>query len=626
MGTLFVYIIKSGICLSIFYLFYKLLLSNETFHKFNRAALLGILFLSMILPLIEISFEQNRQVETSENLMFMMQSVMIPADFHPDIEPMPQPETAAITWLHLILLVYIAGVVFVLAGNIYSTIKLCLLIKNSKRKTIENNIVLAMHNNNTAPFSWLKYIVISEKDFNENGNEIIIHEKAHILKRHSIDLLLCQVYNIVQWVNPIAWLFKRELQNIHEYEADEEVINKGIDSKQYKMLLIQKAVGAKLFALANNFKNNKLKKRIKMMSKQKSNPYLRLKYLYVLPLLALVVTAFASTQVKSEMQKISEVSISDFIAQSNIDEYANVADSAAFQTLFGDNDTIFVKNEGSDTDTVIISTFISSIEDTGDTASESYANAKFISKLRNDSILIIVDGKIADSADIDVDNIQSISVFQNGEAIKQYGTKGKNGVMTVVTKKNDNKNGKVITKTIMIKNSDTLKNKAYVFGNEINSNMDFNGDSAYFKILDGKYNKLSFDSVFKYANLDSAWVKNNNFKWNADSFKNKSHFYYYNTDSIKNKSHFYFNKTHLDSLNNNAYSYSFNSDSININYYNWFETNPLVIFDEKEINVADITKIDVTKIAIISILKANEAVKKYGAKARNGAIIMKSIQ
>nr|WP_289620720.1 TonB family protein [Bacteroides intestinalis] len=159
-----------------------------------------------------------------------------------------------------------------------------------------------------------KCIVISEKDLDENGREILIHELAHIQNRHSWDLLVADICIFFQWFNPASWLLKQELQNIHEYEADETVIEKGVDAKQYQLLLIKKAVGTRLYSMANSFNHSKLKKRITMMLKEKSNPWAKLKYLYILPVAAIAVTAFARPEISETAEEISAVKVNDLTA------------------------------------------------------------------------------------------------------------------------------------------------------------------------------------------------------------------------------------------------------------------------------------------------------------------------
>ena len=147
-----------------------------------------------------------------------------------------------------------------------------------------------------------------------NGREILIHELAHIQNRHSWDLLVADICIFFQWFNPASWLLKQELQNIHEYEADETVIEKGVDAKQYQLLLIKKAVGTRLYSMANSFNHSKLKKRITMMLKEKSNPWAKLKYLYILPVAAIAVTAFARPEISETAEEISAVKVNDLTA------------------------------------------------------------------------------------------------------------------------------------------------------------------------------------------------------------------------------------------------------------------------------------------------------------------------
>ena len=177
-----------------------------------------------------------------------------------------------------------------------------------------DGIHLILTDQPVVPFSWMRTIVISRKDFEESGIEIMTHEMAHIKARHSIDLLISEICILFHWFNPSVWLLRQELQNIHEYEADESVLNQGVDAKRYQLLLIKKAVGAQRFtSMANSFNHSSLKKRIAMMLKQKSSPWARLKYLYVLPLAALTVVAFARPEISHELEKISSVKISEII-------------------------------------------------------------------------------------------------------------------------------------------------------------------------------------------------------------------------------------------------------------------------------------------------------------------------
>ena len=318
MGLFFVYILKSSVCLAIFYLFYRLLLARETFHRFNRFSLLGILLLSCLLPLVEVSVKQETEVHQT---MLTLEQLLMMADAVNATEAGARAETATVTWIQVALLVYLAGIVFFAFRNVYSLVRLLMLLKSGKKEDIgsylpgrKERVTLIVHNCDIAPFSWMGYIVISRKDLEENGREILIHELAHIHNRHSWDLLVADVCIFFQWFNPASWLLKQELQNIHEFEADETVIKEGVDAKQYQLLLIKKAVGTRLYSMANSFNHSSLKKRITMMLKKKSNPWARLKYLYVLPLAAIAVAAFARPEISSELDEISAVKVNDLTA------------------------------------------------------------------------------------------------------------------------------------------------------------------------------------------------------------------------------------------------------------------------------------------------------------------------
>ena len=318
MGIFFVYILKSSVCLVVFYLFYRLLLARETFHRFNRVALLSILLLSCLLPLVEVTVEE--QTEVHQTMMTLEQWLMLADMMNTADTTDLQAEEVTVTWIQVALLVYLAGILLFALRNGYSLLKLGGLLKSGRKENLSKyidggeKVTLIVHDRDIAPFSWMKCIVISEKDLDENGREILIHELAHIQNRHSWDLLVADICIFFQWFNPASWLLKQELQNIHEYEADETVIEKGVDAKQYQLLLIKKAVGTRLYSMANSFNHSKLKKRITMMLKEKSNPWAKLKYLYILPVAAIAVTAFARPEISETAEEISAVKVNDLTA------------------------------------------------------------------------------------------------------------------------------------------------------------------------------------------------------------------------------------------------------------------------------------------------------------------------
>ena len=325
MGMFFVYILKSSLCLALFYLFYRLLLSKETFHRFNRLALLGVLALSGTIPFVKITIQNP----TEAGILFD-ELMQIPEPMSPEASvSLPMEEVSApFPWMALVLLVYGLGIVFFWGRHLWSFGRMCRVLRNSRREKMEEGITLFVHKEKVAPFSWMNIIVLSEEDMQESGETILTHERAHIKNRHSCDLLLAEVCVFFQWFNPAAWLLKQELQTIHEYEADEWVIKNGIDAKTYQLLIIKKAVGTRLYSIANSFNHSSLKKRITMMIKKKSNPWARLKYLYVLPLAAVAVAAFARPEISNELNEISSVKVNDLASIVKTEEVISVENSS----------------------------------------------------------------------------------------------------------------------------------------------------------------------------------------------------------------------------------------------------------------------------------------------------------
>lgn len=301
MGTVLAYFIKTGCCLAVFYLFYKWLLSKDTFHHFNRFVLISLLLISAALPFVQINLHT-----TIQQAQFMIGNLMMEVVDETNSTPTFQ-------WQWLLIITYLTGCLCYATITLISYLKLYKTIHYFPSKTLTDNsrIRLILTNKDVSCFSWMNYIVISKTDYKENGDAIITHEKAHIHYMHSIDILIADICIMFQWFNPAAWLIKKELQNIHEFEADEAVLKAGICAKNYQLLLIKKAVGTRLYSMANSFNHSSLKKRITMMLKRKSNPWARLKYAYILPLAAISVATLANAKVSEPLNALSEVKVSD---------------------------------------------------------------------------------------------------------------------------------------------------------------------------------------------------------------------------------------------------------------------------------------------------------------------------
>lgn len=318
MGMFFIYSIKVAICLAAFYLFYKLLLSRDTFHAFNRATLLLLMLLSLVLPFVSLSIDEPTVVN---NGMVQVEQLLVAGVTGEDTQP------ASLTLVQVLFMVYMVGVVVSVGREIVSLAGLYKLISGRDHVTIDNGIRIIVIDGDMAPFSWFNNIVISRSDYESGRREILIHEMAHISHHHSLDILLCNVLLIFQWFNPTVWLLRRELRNIHEYEADEAVLASGANAAEYQLLLIRKAVGERLFSMANNLNHNSLKKRITMMLTKRSNPWNRVKVLLTVPVAAVAVVAFATPKAESLSREIEHESdaIVSSVVKSTSDKAALVA-------------------------------------------------------------------------------------------------------------------------------------------------------------------------------------------------------------------------------------------------------------------------------------------------------------
>ena len=367
MSEFLTYSLRTGACIAVFYLFFKLLLSRETFHAFNRALVLAATAVSFVLPLCVITVQRTlparETVSTSDEYPYPAYAdIVTPAADTPTDAPaegslsaarvmaasatplpedtvapeseetvMPEPEvmvaplteedilsdhTSAasvaavqpsvseavetsrgveIPWRQIGIVIYLAGVAAVIFVTVRSIVGLHRLMRRGRCERLDDGTTLVRMDENVAPISWCRNIVISERDLRENGAAILAHERAHVRLHHSLDLLLVDLAGAVQWFNPAMWLLRRDLRAIHEYEADAAVIASGVDARSYQLLLIRKAVGGRWYSIANSFNHSKLKNRITMMLREKSSRRTRARALLLLPLAGLALGAFAET-------------------------------------------------------------------------------------------------------------------------------------------------------------------------------------------------------------------------------------------------------------------------------------------------------------------------------------------
>ena len=278
------YIIKSAMALALLYTCIIPLLEKETFHRLNRLLILGCLVLSFAIPLVHFTGGTNPTVDMVRQAV-QLPEVLINGN---------AKEQSVWSWADIMTCIYIIGVVAIFTMTVVQTVRLTRQLRQCEHITDNRGNTVVLTDCATSPFCLFHYIVMSRDDYANNRSYILTHEQEHIRLGHSIDLIILQFATIIQWFNPFVWLIGKNLKAIHEFEVDEAVLNKGINATQYQQFLVVKAVGNRLQPFANNLNKESLKRRIIMMNQKKSNRWMMLKALFIIPVATLAVSVFAS--------------------------------------------------------------------------------------------------------------------------------------------------------------------------------------------------------------------------------------------------------------------------------------------------------------------------------------------
>ena len=315
MSAFLIYAIKSAILLTLLFLPGIFLMFKEKMFRLNRMTLLAILVLSLVLPLCNFSRLSMDRMPAVQAIERGLIQAGIPVEQTLSNSPLKGEDSLPVregwggsfSWFYVVSILYGIGVMTILCIRLREVLSMGRIIRRGSIWAKEDDgIRIYCHAENVAPFSWLRNIVISEADHKENGREIILHEKAHILYHHSADILLLTLVEAVQWWNPFVYLLGMYLRDVHEYEADDYVLRQGISCHSYSELVIRKAVGANSYTFANNFNHSLTKKRISMMLKTNSKRSRRSRVLYVLPMIALALSAFATPEFKTASNLIEQ--------------------------------------------------------------------------------------------------------------------------------------------------------------------------------------------------------------------------------------------------------------------------------------------------------------------------------
>ena len=329
------FLLKSAILLSVLYGCFFVLLSRETFHRFNRGVLLAILVSSLVLPAWQITLDRSllvpewvlhpddtRITETEDDMAEAQ--ARTPGSTEERHRPYMAPDnreyighahapSTPFPWHAVLYTLYFLGI----AWHLFSVLRQILAFRHDVRHGIKtrdkygNTIII--RGGNFAPYSFFRYIVISAKDYEDSRHAILTHEQAHIRLGHSWDVLLLESVCTLQWFNPLVWMLARDLRAVHEYEADKAVLDLGIDATRYQQLLVIKAFGTRLQSVTNSLSHGSLKDRIIMMKKTKSSGLLMLKGLFLPLFMGIAVVAFAKP--KTEEANLPGMPVGDNAGQ-----------------------------------------------------------------------------------------------------------------------------------------------------------------------------------------------------------------------------------------------------------------------------------------------------------------------
>lgn len=289
MNNMILYLIQVATVFSVLYLLYSVFLKKLTFHNVNRLVLLLLQPVSLIIPfsnnlfpsitskLIEVPLFEQANLDIFNQPLQVIEQPLIDSSFN------YSTVLIAIYWL-----VFSVFLIRFLATVIH------LLVLKSRSKTLKKNGYKLVISKVPEIFSYFNWVFIPVDKIEDYDKQIIEHEKTHVQLKHSFDVVLTEVYIAFFWFNPLLYFYRKSLKAVHEFQADKGVLQNGVKTSQYLQLLMKSLEVSKPNNLYNYFNQPILKKRVTMMTKPKSNGLSQLKYILLLPVCALLVSAFTS--------------------------------------------------------------------------------------------------------------------------------------------------------------------------------------------------------------------------------------------------------------------------------------------------------------------------------------------
>jgi len=281
MNTL-IWLLKVNIAITFLYAFYKLFFQKDTFFNVKRMALLSFIFFSLFYPFFDVKelFLSKTSLLNGNSVVFELPELFV----FPGTGQMPQ----TMSIINVISVIWITGVIVLLLYFVFQIISILSKIFISKRMQLCGVSVFVLKDLKT-PFSFFNYILINPEFHDEQElSEILHHEKTHVEGRHTLDVILSELFCILCWFNPFAWLMKKEIRMNLEFLADNFVMKSVKNTEHYQLHLLRLSYHKAIAQLSNNFNVSPLKKRIQMMNKKKSPNVGIIKYILFVPLFAIL--------------------------------------------------------------------------------------------------------------------------------------------------------------------------------------------------------------------------------------------------------------------------------------------------------------------------------------------------
>ena len=273
------YLVEINIITIFLYGFYRLLFTNDTFFSWRRFMLLNTYLIALLVPFADFS-NWIRIHEATQNMASTYAETVLS-----EATSLPSKATV-LSWNTILLWIYMGGVCMFLLRFVIQLIGIYRLAKKTEVSTIKG-IKVHIIEKNESPFSFFRWIFVNpEVRYESQLQEILIHEQCHVEQKHSIDVVLAELFTIVCWFNPFAWLLKRAIRLNLEYLADLYVVQVGCDQKSYQYHLLGMTYHKNVSTILNNFNDLLLKKRIKMMNRRRSRLIVKAKYTLLIPVTA----------------------------------------------------------------------------------------------------------------------------------------------------------------------------------------------------------------------------------------------------------------------------------------------------------------------------------------------------